>query len=208
MKVILICLLTTGFLCGFTSTQDNVNTNIPEKISSYYTPVIDCLLERGPCLPLSDFLATALPDYFKSKLDGYNFEEIVLLRTHSHNIREYFPREWELIKLKSLKELKEEQAKQSLKDNCNRTHHRPKHQKKEMYSNDEFSLLAADSFISNNFTSFIKLYKDLIYDFVLYGDCLICNENSFKWLNDIKSVLEAKYPNHLRRDLMNKHRNS
>lgn len=60
MKIILSFLLSVGFFCGFISTQNNVNKNIPAKISSYYLPVIDCLLERQPCLPLSDFLASKL----------------------------------------------------------------------------------------------------------------------------------------------------
>ncbi|KAG8035818.1 hypothetical protein G9C98_001474 [Cotesia typhae] len=53
----------------------------------------------------------------------------------------------------------------------------------------------------------VKLYKDLITDLVVYGDCLICNKNSLKWLNDIKNYLQTNYPRELRKIVMEKNKN-
>ncbi|KAH0539236.1 uncharacterized protein LOC123258454 [Cotesia glomerata] len=203
MKILLVFIFGSSVFHSETAIHDR-DDRIPTKILKHYWPVINCLLGRESCTPVSEFLAVALPDFLRNQLDNYDYKDKVLLKTHSRNIRKYFPHEWELIEKKFHKRSKYNLSVNSISSADYKIDYLRKEQGEK---NDEFSRLAAESFVSNNFTNMVKLYKDLITDLVVYGDCLICNKNSLKWLNDIKNYLQTNYPRELREIVMkNKNR--
>lgn len=57
MKILLLFIFGSAVFCNETTMQENRDDRIPTKILEHYWPVINCLLERESCTPVSEFLA-------------------------------------------------------------------------------------------------------------------------------------------------------